>query len=507
MRPLTPLVLGLIAVICAAKVEDECMVATSCGQCIQKGPSCAWCMDPASPLSSRCQKKTNLEASGKCMKENIYQPVTGSESPPTSFRIGDKGHHNTTVMMEPQIVTMKVKMGEPMKAQFKYKHVRPAADPSAINVQLQHSELPSDFQVKFFIMCKGKRMETKRCDDVPDGELMDIEVEVTLKDCAKVTGTQTFSLGVIGYRGVAGIYINPLCGCECEIVRFHEKASHFCSGTGNLICGQCQCDKEKGGNKCECPLAQYGVKNYKELEDKCREKPGSPICGGNGKCNCGKCQCDSIQVSGDFCSCDNTSCPVGGPDARQCSGRGMCKCGKCECEEGFERDDCSCETSKDKCIENGKECGGNGHCECGKCVCNNGWTGAFCAATEKGVKKGTFNKTTTVTKKEDATTKSSSECGDDDECPLNQAIDDDAPVEDSELVVRTTTEMDFDLIEQHFHLQPPSIIDEPVIVPAAGSQSQLHLEKEDAEAEEQSSSSSIVSIATVLLPLALARYF
>lgn len=60
---------------------------------------------------------------------------------------------------------------------------------------------------------RGKRTETKRCDDVPDGEIVDIEVQVketgkgegpnfpvqvTLKDCAKVTGTQTFSLGVVG---------------------------------------------------------------------------------------------------------------------------------------------------------------------------------------------------------------------------------------------------------------------------------------------------------------------
>lgn len=57
--------------------------------------------------------------------------------------------------------------------------------------------------------------------------------------------------------------------------------------------------------------------------------PNGPICGGNGKCACGKCQCDSntvgfqlgpssksiMQVSGEFCSCDNTSCPVGGPDS------------------------------------------------------------------------------------------------------------------------------------------------------------------------------------------------
>ncbi|GMR32111.1 hypothetical protein PMAYCL1PPCAC_02306 [Pristionchus mayeri] len=490
----------LIAVSQGAKVEDECVLATSCGQCIQKGAQCAWCMDPMADLSSRCQKKSKLESSGKCMKENIYQPVTGAESPPQTFRIGEKGHHNTTVMMEPQIVTMKVKMGEPMKTQFKYKHVRPANDPAAVNVQLQHSELPEHLLVKFFIVCNGKRTETKRCNDVPDGEMVDIEVEVTLKDCAKVTGTQTFSLGVVGYRGVAGIYINPLCGCECEILRFHEKSSAFCSKAGNLICGQCSCDQGKGGNKCECPLAQYGVKTFKELEDKCRETPGGPICGGNGKCDCGKCKCDSNTVSGDFCSCDNTSCPVGGPENRQCSGRGLCKCGGCECEEGWEREDCSCEKSKDKCIENGKECGGNGHCECGKCVCNSGWTGAFCEADEGGAKKGSVP---AAKKKEDATGKSSAECGEDDECPndLNKKKEDATDKSSAEC-----GENDECPIPQNIDSDDSQTLDcmEGDDCPVDIQGAHIH-PQEDADAEEQSSIGSITSLATVSLSLILAR--
>lgn len=74
--------------------------------------------------------------------------------------------------MEPQIVTMKVKMGqrrlpinflfnfrqddvshswcayrtlsgEAMKTQFKYKHVRPANDPAAVNVQVRQTSFYS----------------------------------------------------------------------------------------------------------------------------------------------------------------------------------------------------------------------------------------------------------------------------------------------------------------------------------------------------------------------------
>lgn len=40
-----------------------------------------------------------------------------------------------------------------------------------------------------------------------------------------------------------------------------------------------------------------------------------------------------------------------------------------------------------------------------------------------------------------------------------------------------TTVDEFDLIEQHFLLDAPSIINEPVLVPAAGGQSSIHLEK------------------------------
>uniref|UniRef100_A0AC34R8W4 EGF-like domain-containing protein n=1 Tax=Panagrolaimus sp. JU765 TaxID=591449 RepID=A0AC34R8W4_9BILA len=55
--------------------------------------------------------------------------------------------------------------------------------------------------------------------------------------------------------------------------------------------------------------------------------------------NCG------IAIQGKYCECDATSCPKD-KDGRLCSGRGACDCGKCHCEEGFEGDDCGCESDE-----------------------------------------------------------------------------------------------------------------------------------------------------------------
>ncbi|VDM76397.1 unnamed protein product [Strongylus vulgaris] len=54
-------------------------------------------------------------------------------------------------------------------------------------------------------------------------------------------------------------------------VAVNEKNSPLCHQHGNLICGQCVCEATRGGDRCECPLASYGVKNALELEDRCRE--------------------------------------------------------------------------------------------------------------------------------------------------------------------------------------------------------------------------------------------
>ncbi|VDO20631.1 unnamed protein product [Haemonchus placei] len=176
------------------------------------------------------------------------------------------------------------------------------------------------------------------------------KLKVTVMDCRDGSDI-AISVGVYGYTTVSALYITPLCGCECE--KPNQQNSPLCHQHGNLICGQCVCESTRGGDRCECPLASYGVKNALELEDRCREKPGVPVCSGRGLCRCGQCQCNLQTVKdGRFCQCDHSSCPTGA-NGRQCSGNGVCECGTCRCEEGWEREDCSCSTDKGTCTEGG----------------------------------------------------------------------------------------------------------------------------------------------------------
>ncbi|CAF4396183.1 unnamed protein product, partial [Adineta steineri] len=89
--------------------------------------------------------------------------------------------------------------------------------------------------------------------------------------------------------------------------------------------------------------------------------PGtSDICSGRGQCTCGRCACESAttlgtdqRIYGDYCECDDFSCPR--KNDLICSGadHGICTCDKrCKCKEGWTGDDCSCTTKTDTCRVN-----------------------------------------------------------------------------------------------------------------------------------------------------------
>ncbi|XP_055350052.1 integrin beta-8-like [Paramacrobiotus metropolitanus] len=74
-------------------------------------------------------------------------------------------------------------------------------------------------------------------------------------------------------------------------------------------------------------------------------------CSGRGTCVNGKCtSCETWQgnrdgehvnvvYSGQYCECDNISCPRF--NRVMCAGHGRCECGRCVCESGYSSYDCS----------------------------------------------------------------------------------------------------------------------------------------------------------------------
>ncbi len=95
-------------------------------------------------------------------------------------------------------------------------------------------------------------------------------------------------------------------------------------------------------------------------------------------------------VSGDFCECDNFSCPR--YDFELCSGpdHGECVCGRCKCRPKWDLpgyDACECKAGNETCIATsgpgyGQVCSGRGECICGDCKCyenkDGQYSGVFC---------------------------------------------------------------------------------------------------------------------------------
>lgn len=87
------------------------------------------------------------------------------------------------------------------------------------------------------------------------------------------------------------------------------------------------------------------------------------------------------EITGDYCECDNYSCPGGST----CSGHGRCVCGGCVCDIGWTGNSCECSTETHACrMETGELCSARGDCVCGQCQCHaiasagKYYTGKFC---------------------------------------------------------------------------------------------------------------------------------
>ena len=54
------------------------------------------------------------------------------------------------------------------------------------------------------------------------GETLDFSVKVTVLQCTAVD-VRPISVGAVGYERAVGLYVHPLCGCDCGMPR-HQVA-------------------------------------------------------------------------------------------------------------------------------------------------------------------------------------------------------------------------------------------------------------------------------------------
>jgi integrin beta 1 len=235
----------------------------------------------------------------------------------------------------------------------------------------------SNVQLTYHSSCvNDKRQQTNVCKGLKVGSTVSFDIEVEVKSCPKRASeyNQTIQVYPVGLNEALLIDLEIICDCDCEKPWNIEQHSPKCSGQGDFVCGQCQCDPFKYGKDCRCDSKKIDPAN--ELQG-CLRGNDSRVCSGRGECLCGNCICHQKSqlpedlIYGLYCQCDYLSCPrhegiiCSGPD------HGRCDCGTCICSNDWTGPACECPKSPEVCRDpkSGKICAGHGECICGKCNC------------------------------------------------------------------------------------------------------------------------------------------
>uniref|UniRef100_T1JH90 Integrin beta subunit tail domain-containing protein n=1 Tax=Strigamia maritima TaxID=126957 RepID=T1JH90_STRMM len=203
-------------------------------------------------------------------------------------------------------------------------------------------------------------------------------VSIRLEDCPKISKqSHIFSLYPVGLSEAVQIQLETLCDCDCELPPQAEMNSARCSYAGSYECGVCNCHGDHFGRLCNCS-SNSTAEELLTNNLSCKKDGIGEACSGRGDCVCGECQCHQRTntqevVDGQYCHCDNFTCPRD-EKQRMCGGpeRGFCSCKKCVCEKGWTDEDnaCTCTTDDSACLDKkGGVCNGNGICSCGQCKC------------------------------------------------------------------------------------------------------------------------------------------
>ncbi|XP_075237290.1 integrin beta-PS-like isoform X1 [Lycorma delicatula] len=246
----------------------------------------------------------------------------------------------------------------------------------------------SALKVSYFSKCLNQTdlQQTNKCDGLKVGNKVQFEANIELKECPKNPSewNQTFFIYPVGINESLAVNVEMLCDCPCEHPGhpFYEEHSDRCSGYGTYKCGLCECDDLHFGRRCECDVNNIRQGIGEDLTAGCRPDNTTTVdCSGRGQCICGQCECETRadpdeQITGPYCECDNFSCDRN--DGLLCSGEdhGTCECGKCVCKPGWTHgprgEACDCWSGNDTCIAPGSTeiCSGHGTCVCGQCKCD-----------------------------------------------------------------------------------------------------------------------------------------
>ncbi|KAJ8669749.1 hypothetical protein QAD02_001008 [Eretmocerus hayati] len=262
---------------------------------------------------------------------------------------------------------------------------------NAITSSVELKDTASNYvNIRYFSNCLdgGPMVEKNKCDGLKVGNKVEFTAEILVPACPQNRSewNQKFLIYPVGVNESLTVNLEMICDCDCEKggMEGFEYQSEKCHYHGDLSCGVCECQEGYFGKNCECGMNEREGTHYNEFA--CRADNTTTLeCSGRGTCECNVCYCDkradeTERITGDFCECDDFTCPRGSNE--MCSGHGSCQCGECMCHAGWTGAACDCSTNTDLCFVNGIECSGHGKCECGKCECSNDkenrHSGTFC---------------------------------------------------------------------------------------------------------------------------------
>ncbi|KAI1896919.1 hypothetical protein AGOR_G00099830 [Albula goreensis] len=234
---------------------------------------------------------------------------------------------------------------------------------------VRHTYVPG-MNISYSAECpEGERRSPHRgeCSVHDNSREVSVNVTVSMETCLE---PQSFHIQLMGSPDKLGVQLKSICACECG----DTPDPSFCSYSGKLSCGVCQCDPGYFGTDCSCSPHQSDAP--------CRQREGGPVCSGRGQCICGQCSCDISDIPGgrifgQYCECDDFSCEY--HEGKICGGNGRCECGTCVCVPEFEGSACQSPAKVDQCMSpDGLVCSNHGTCQYNSCKCEPPYAGPFC---------------------------------------------------------------------------------------------------------------------------------